>query len=176
MKLDVLQKMYKAQQKLDSHILQNHNLEMSKEELLKRTILAMLVEIGELANATRCFKHWSTKGSERKGILLDEVADIMHFYLSIGNQLGFKLMLPAWMRYLNGGTGEWLDLNDAFLDLYTSTSKLVIFLKDPINKEYQDIGKDLVELYWALGFTHNEVEKAYYAKHEENYQRQKEGY
>ena len=45
------------QEELDSYIIKNRNIVMSKEELLEKTTLALLVEVGELANATRCFKH-----------------------------------------------------------------------------------------------------------------------
>lgn len=52
-------------------------------------ILALSVEVGEFANATRCFKYWSNKPSESKERLLDEYADILHFMLSVANTMGF---------------------------------------------------------------------------------------
>ena len=51
--------------------------------------LALLVEIGELANATRAFKYWSLKPAEERARLLDEYADGLHFFLSLA--LVFKL-------------------------------------------------------------------------------------
>ena len=36
------------------------------QNLFYNTILALQVEIGELANETRCFKHWSNKGPSEK--------------------------------------------------------------------------------------------------------------
>lgn len=50
---------------------------MTDEELLDKTTLALLVEVGELANATCCFKHWSVKGPESRERLLDEYSDIL---------------------------------------------------------------------------------------------------
>ena len=85
-----LDKLYKMQEKLDKHIIDNHNIKISKEELLGSTILALLVEVGELANTTRCFKHWSTKGIMDKEVVLEELADVLHFYLSIGNQKNMR--------------------------------------------------------------------------------------
>ena len=82
-----LDKLYKMQKELDNYIIKNRNIVMSEEELLDNTILALLVEIGELANTTRCFKHWSTKGMMEREVVLEELADVLHFYLSIGNQL-----------------------------------------------------------------------------------------
>ena len=60
-----LDKLYKLQEELDNHIWNKYKIleKMTKEELLDNTILALLVEVGELANATRCFKHWSTRST-----------------------------------------------------------------------------------------------------------------
>jgi len=44
---------------------------VSHEDLLQERILALMVEVSEFANATRCFKYWSNKGSEaEKGFLM----------------------------------------------------------------------------------------------------------
>lgn len=56
-----LVKIYELQTKLDQRIIKEHHVE--EKHLLDNTILALLVEIGELANTTRCFKHWSNKGA-----------------------------------------------------------------------------------------------------------------
>ena len=77
-----LEKLYKMQEELDEYIIANRNIVMSEEELLNNTILAFS-RGRELANTTRCFKHWSTKGMMEKDIVLDELADVLHFYLSI---------------------------------------------------------------------------------------------
>ena len=84
-----IKKLYELQKKLDNTILNKFKLPMTSKELLTNTLLALQVEVSELANATRCFKHWSTKSAESKERLLDEYADVLHFFLSIGNQLGF---------------------------------------------------------------------------------------
>jgi dimeric dUTPase (all-alpha-NTP-PPase superfamily) len=50
---------------------------------------ALLVELGEFANETRCFKFWSLKpASPKEVVILDEYADGMHFFLSLGIPLG----------------------------------------------------------------------------------------
>ena len=84
-----IKELYELQKKLDATILLNNDPDIDRNELLTDTILALSVEISELANATRCFKHWSKKGSESKERLLDEYVDVLHFWLSIGLQLGF---------------------------------------------------------------------------------------
>src|SRR5699024_6396859 len=117
-----LEKLYKMQEELDNHIWEKHGTldKMSKEELLDNTILALLVEVGELANATRCFKHWSTKGTMDKEIVLDELADVLHFYLSIGNQIGYKLDYDD-MEYTN----NLVTIIENFINLYNWIIDLV---------------------------------------------------
>ncbi len=52
-----LQKLFEAQKKLDDHIEKNKGLE--GKNLLDKKILALQVELGELANEWRGFKYWS---------------------------------------------------------------------------------------------------------------------
>lgn len=85
-----LNDLYELQDELDKYILEQKNMKLTKNQLLIDTLLALQVEVSELANATRVFKHWSNKGSEPKEIVIDEYVDVLHFFLSIGNQLGFK--------------------------------------------------------------------------------------
>ena len=47
--------LYKKQKELDDEIARNHNV--NYETTFSRRFLALLVEFGELANETRCFKH-----------------------------------------------------------------------------------------------------------------------
>ena len=77
-----LTNLYQKQAELDARIAENHNV--SYETTRERRILALLVEIGEFANATRCFKYWSNKPSEAQDIVLDEYVDGLHFFLSLG--------------------------------------------------------------------------------------------
>ena len=74
--------LYVKQAELDQRIAENHHV--SYETTRERRILALLVEIGEFANATRCFKYWSNKPSEAQDIVLDEYVDGLHFFLSLG--------------------------------------------------------------------------------------------
>ena len=64
-----LKEMYQKQYELDLEIAQNHHI--SYEETKDKRLLALLVELGEFANATRTFKFWSNKGPESKERVLD---------------------------------------------------------------------------------------------------------
>lgn len=54
-----LEQMYEMQKQLDAKIIKEKGLE--GVDLLPNTVLALQVEIGELANEWRGFKHWSTR-------------------------------------------------------------------------------------------------------------------
>src|SRR3982750_1200275 len=78
-----VKKLCEMQEILDQRIMEEHGLE--GKDLEDNKILALLVEICELANETRCFKHWSTKGPSKQSVLLEEYVDSLHFFLSIAN-------------------------------------------------------------------------------------------
>lgn len=165
-----LSNMYKLQRELDDFILKNNQLEMKDKERFNKTMLALLVEVGELANTTRCFKYWSKKGVMEKSIVLDELADVWHFYLSIGNQTRMS------KDFFNRKRSK--TLTEDFTDLYVSLGNII---KDHNNDlilftNYSDIGDTLKSIAKKLGFKDEEVEEAYMIKHKENYDRQNEGY
>lgn len=49
----------------------------NSKETIEKNILALLVELGELANETRCFKYWSIKPASAKNVVLEEYADCL---------------------------------------------------------------------------------------------------
>ncbi|MEN2468128.1 dUTP diphosphatase [Ornithinibacillus sp. JPR2-1] len=62
-----LEKLFKIQAELDKRILDKHNLH--GEDLLDKKILALQVELGELANEWRGFKFWSKDQEPRTEIV-----------------------------------------------------------------------------------------------------------
>lgn len=168
-----LEILYRLQYDLDKHILKNNfertGIEIPKEELLEKTILALLVEVGELANTTRCFKHWSTKGMMDKEIVLDELADVIHFYLSIGNQK--EIQFKPMDKYTES---EVYELSEIFITIYRKASELQ--LTNDFVWDYFLLGDYIILISKALGFTDKAIMMAYLKKHEENYKRQREGY
>lgn len=182
MKLD---RLYEMQEKLDKYILQNNykrtGKSISRQELFSKTILALLVEVGELANTTRCFKHWSTKGMMEKEVILEEISDAYHFYASIGNQLNIKMDNDD----LNYAKTKIDIKNSSMVDMLNVLCSFIIRVRDEImsqgeyeimRKAYIGAGQTLYSIPMKLGFTDEEVEQAYLKKHKENYRRQREGY
>lgn len=85
-----LKEFYKMQEELDNYIAKTKNLEnIDKRQLISNVILALQVEIAELANELRVFKYWSNKKDYSREKALEEYVDILHFFLSLGNRLGF---------------------------------------------------------------------------------------
>lgn len=58
-------------------------------DILDKKLLALSAEVGELANATKCFKYWSEQKAESRERIEDEFADVLHMLLSVANSLGF---------------------------------------------------------------------------------------
>jgi dimeric dUTPase (all-alpha-NTP-PPase superfamily) len=76
------------QEKLDELFMAN-SPDVSEKERLTSNILALMVETSEMANEIRSFKYWSKKERSPDDVILEEFVDVLHFYLSIANQLGF---------------------------------------------------------------------------------------
>lgn len=77
-----LEELYSLQRELDKDIAFRHRVNYKITH--SRRLLALMVELGELANETRCFKYWSNKMPSPKEVIMDEYADGLHFLLSLG--------------------------------------------------------------------------------------------
>lgn len=157
--------LFKTQKDLDNKIIKKHSLQ--KRSLKSNKLLALEVEISELANETRCFKYWSNKLPSSKEIILEEYADCLHFILSIGIEYGFQ-------------DTEELNLQkpdttatDQFLNLYVDvTDFIVCSSKD----HYLTLFEDFLNLGLYLDFSDDDIEDAYYKKNAKNLVRQNSGY
>ncbi|MBH0230103.1 dUTP diphosphatase [Halobacillus yeomjeoni] len=155
--------LYQMQRNLDQYIENQHQIEQGTK--VDEKILAFLVEVGELANETRCFKFWSLKGPSDKDVILEEYVDGLHFLLSVGLDCGF--------RYTETEYGECDTQVEAFLNIYRSSET---FRDKKTAANYQQLFSSFLQLGRTLGFHEDESFHAYYEKNEVNYQRQDEGY
>ena len=160
----VLDELFIAQGKLDATIAENHGI--SYKTTRHRRLMACLVEIGELANATRCFKYWSNKGPEADDIVLDEYADGLHFFLSLGIDIGTS------KRSYNITKHED-NLTDQFLMVY---HRLDEFRKKQDDSSYIKAFQSFLNLLPLLGYKWKQLEAAYYKKLGVNYNRQETNY
>ncbi|EDL63429.1 dUTP diphosphatase [Bacillus sp. SG-1] len=160
-----INQLFEMQRELDTYIEKEHGLE--KADLFQRKILSLLVEVGELANETRCFKFWSTKPSSEKSVILEEFVDGVHFILSLGIYMGIKHFELREANYIEK------DVTSQFLEIYDSINGLLT--KKSVT-EYDQLVHQYFYLGKLLGFSHEDVVKAYKQKNEVNYKRQQEGY
>lgn len=158
--------MFGMQKGLDFHIEKQHELE--NEDLFDRKVLALLVEIGELANETRCFKFWSLKPSSPPEVVLEEFVDGVHFMLSLGLECGFDFH-----EEINSGEVNQINMNEQFLTVYES---IHAFRSERTLESYIHMFQNYLILANMLGFEDEDIKKAYISKNEVNYRRQQEGY
>lgn len=163
-----LEQLFQIQEVLDQKILDNHHLH--QQNLIAEKVLALQTEMAELANETRCFKYWSLKAPSAREVILEEYVDVIHFVLSIGLALGYqdKLQVSSFM-----GEKEEQELVPLFL---LNVERTTTFYKEQSLEQYQQLFEAVLQLGEALGFTQQEIERAYLDKNKQNHQRQAEGY
>ncbi|MFZ3588410.1 dUTP diphosphatase [Bacillus sp. DJP31] len=161
-----LNHLFEMQQELDQRIKMEHGLE--KESLFERKVLALLVELGELANETRCFKFWSKKPSSSKEVVLEEYVDGIHFILSLGIEKDFhKDSFNIGISVTN------TDLVSIFIKVYAHIHD---FAGNPTRDGYHQLVSGYFALGQALQFGFDEIEQAYMQKNTINHERQNTGY
>ncbi len=163
MKIDFIE-LFKKQKELDLEIQEKHDV--TYENTMTRRSLALFVEIGELANATRCFKYWSYKPSESKERVMDEYADGLHFLLSLGIALNVKNTI-----YEQKESEE--DLSTLFVKMYESISTFVESKKE---EDYEKSFTIYLMIASKLGMSKDDIFSSYLLKLGENYHRQETNY
>lgn len=158
------EKYYSMQAELDSYIIDNHDLK--ERNVFNEKYLAFLVELGELANETRCFKYWSTKKPSEKEIILAEYVDGIHFLLSIGLERGYRY-------HGTENVEREIDKTNQFNSVFTAAA---IFKQNPTSELYENLFQEYIVLGQVLDLTEEEINQAYLKKNELNYQRQDTGY
>lgn len=156
--------LFDMQQKLDTYIINNHNLQ--NEDLFDEKVLALLVELGELANETRCFKFWSTQDPNETEVILEEYVDNIHFLLSIGLEKGFTFTEGEIIKTTRSKTEQFNKVFEMCMNFHKEQSKA----------NYIELFTAYLQLASLLGFTENDIQQAYYKKNEVNFARQDAGY
>ena len=159
-----LAKLYIKQAELDQRIADNHHI--TYQTTRERRILALLVEIGEFANATRCFKYWSNKASESQDIVLDEYVDGLHFFLSLGIDINVTKKNYHYTKKAD-------NLTKQVLETYRLAA---LFYKKQDEKSYIKAFQAFINIVPLLKVRWSTIEKAYYKKLGENYSRQDNNY
>lgn len=160
-----LEHLLKLQKALDDRIVEEHQLQNS--DLFKRKLLALQVEVGELANETRCFKYWSNKTPAPKETILEEYVDGIHFILSLGLELGItEVSAPHHLQFEGSAV-------DAFQEVYHAID--VLGANQTLNS-FKALLEKYLQLGIAIDLSIEDIQMAYLKKNEVNHERQDKGY
>jgi dimeric dUTPase (all-alpha-NTP-PPase superfamily) len=162
-----IERLFALQKDLNTRIVKEHKLEESS--LSNERMLAFLVELGELANETRCFKYWSKRPPSKKETILEEYVDGLHFVLSIGLDLNYTdIKVPSAVKLQE--KMDKIELTQVFLSLYQWGSK-------PLTEnEFHTFFQEFLGLGIKLGFSFDDVEAAYLKRNLVKHERQDIGY
>jgi dimeric dUTPase (all-alpha-NTP-PPase superfamily) len=181
-----LKYMIELQGGLMKHIQKTHDLPFIP---FGDTILALLVEIGECANESRCFKYWSKdqeprtsevyslgEWNKQRNPLLEEYIDGFHLVLQSGILLkeeGFIFLGSVYEK-----THTYKTISQQFKEIYAAVVMLenAYILTDNIERRFNNLIGLYLGLGEMLGFTEEEITKAYIEKNKINHERQNTGY
>ena len=108
-----LEEVYEKNKKLDDIFISK--FESIDKEMYKKNKIELLVEIGELANETKCFKYWTKKEANRE-LVKEEYADCIIMTLCLYNYKDLELEDVSF--------NKMDDINDLFAYLYKLSSAL----------------------------------------------------
>lgn len=128
-----IEKIYKETKYLDN--LFSLQFDIKSPEIIKKYKLELLVEFGELANETRCFKFWSINQTGKKNRILEEYIDCLFMILYFCNITNVSLRE-------NFSATSNKDIIETFLTLYKLGNDLVQKL------EKETVKKLLVEILY----------------------------
>lgn len=194
--------LFKAQAELDKHILQEKGLE--GQDLLDMKILALQVEIGELANEQRTWKFWSDDREPRTEVIChccngeggfylgDELESECTYCDATGIQeknrlleefvdcLHFILSIGNHIGVKSFEPIKLISLTNDITGQFNAVFKLIskwekIFLFMD-RDSYHIVVNELLKLGEMLGFTEDQIEQAYWDKNEINHKRQESNY
>lgn len=160
--IKLIKEMLKMQEKLDEAIMKEYGLTEIKWKDLE---LAVLDEIGELTHELKGAWCWwkKTQAQVDNNKVLGELVDVWHFVLSYTyNFSDVRFTHLDWMVGKGINTFE--------------QEGLACLLTNIVNAEDENKLFYLISVSLCLGFTIEDVYKAYCGKNKINYQRLKEGY
>lgn len=150
------------QAELDNFIATTQDLRIADHT--DEQLLALIVELAEVANEDKSFKYWKVQKVVNGDALLEEVVDVLHFILSRGNVLSET-----------GNGADTLDSVSACMR-ENVTIQILELIDIARHGTYQELVEHFIGLTQMLGYTWNDIEAAYDVKHTKNKARQVNGY
>lgn len=168
-----LQTLLDKQKQLDDYIVKKHGL--NESELFNKRALACLVEIGEQCNESAPFKYWKQNVEVDRAKVAEELVDVLHFLLSLGNLLGVK-QDEATNEYIERAV-KLESIEEQYISLFNLVSNISLFDEKVYKiKFWRHALSVFIGLYEMLGFGTGFIEAEYDKKHAENYARQERDY
>ena len=156
---------YRKNKKLDD-IFMNKYMD-TESSYYEKNCLKLIVEIGELANESKCFKYWTVKKPDKE-LVLEEFADTL-------------LMVLYMFNIYNVDSVSTIDV-DMSLNVLVEFNILIrmctnLMNKDDINELYlKEIFTRLIHIGKLLGLSENEIIDACYKKIFKNEERLNSNY
>ena len=141
-----LEEVYKNNNKLDDIFIEQFS--KKDKDMYKKNKLELLVEIGEFANETKCFKYWTNKTSNRD-LVLEEFADCIIMTLCLYN---YKNLILEDLEY-----NKKEDINDNIAYLYKLGSN---FYFNDDKDTLKEILFNLINVASLLNITKDEIVEA----------------
>ena len=158
-----LNSLFEKQKELDKYIYEKNNV--TAKEIFERKIVALLVELGELANELQFFKYWKENINIDRQRAIEEYIDVIHFAIGLAVDLGIDEH-----KYIET---QPQDLNKLFIGI----TNLATVLSTSKEKEHaKTLLNNIIALGYQLGLDEQTVIGAYNKKNEVNYERQENGY
>ncbi|WP_431522018.1 dUTP diphosphatase [Guptibacillus hwajinpoensis] len=157
--------LFALQKQLDDRIVNEHGLEGL--DLFQNKLLALKVEVGELANETRCFKYWSKKAPSPIETILEEYVDGIHFILSLGLEIGIT------PRKVPSEVADELSTVECFHHVYQAIDHVAEIRNE---EAYLHLLNHYLLLGKQIGLNIDDIYEAYLKKNEVNHNRQDQGY
>lgn len=160
-----LKELQEMQDKLDERIFKKHAT--SREATFEARVLALHVEVSELANEKQSFKYWKQNRKIDEQRIKDELADVLHFTISLGIDIDFDEVID--LKQLNLG----IPLTQRFIFLHDSLGE---FYNRRTSSDYKQLLEAVLGLTYDLGYEVQDLYDAYVLKYKENHQRQDDNY
>lgn len=170
-----LEKMLEAQKELEIEICKKANIKKARYIDLK---MELCNELSELANEWGGFKYWKLSHKIIDYKLLEEWADCMHIALTLFSMSTTKIKKQD-LEFIENSTIHVYTtkninaITSVFLDCYRRISSRQIRVPKPTALA---LLINVIRIGKMLGYTEEELEKAYYNKRYINIKRVKGGY
>lgn len=164
--MDKMRDLQKKQYELDKFIYKENGIIDVKDIELDK-IIALDVELSEFMNEVKSFKYWKKNKEIDRVKVIEEASDCLHFILSLANDNNVDMAITNVISMTD-------DINMAYRVVKACLWEGVYL--DNKWSYLKNMLRGVIIILEELGFTYDDLMKAYNKKYEINIKRQMEGY